>query len=102
MVICDFCSLPAPAWRYPVLDIDHRAPDGRVLFTSVGDWLACDPCHMLIETNSMPELAQRAIDRWNLINYPKTTQLGKAVVAGFHERFVQHRRGPAIALEVVA
>jgi hypothetical protein len=55
-VICDFCSSPAPAWRYPA-DSFLDQLRGR----SVGDWLACDECHGLIESGDRPALAQRSL-----------------------------------------
>jgi hypothetical protein len=42
---CDFCSVPDPAWRYPARSfVAYCAPN--VAGESVGDWAACDLCHL--------------------------------------------------------
>ena len=43
LMICDFCSSPAPAWRYPADSFTDIAGS-----RSVEDWLACEACHLLI------------------------------------------------------
>ena len=46
--ICDFCSAPNVAWRYPAQSFLAYAIAG-VVGQSVGDWAACRTCHELIE-----------------------------------------------------
>jgi len=47
---CDFCSVPGPVWRYPARSfVAYCAPN--VAGESVGDWAACDLCHVLIEAD---------------------------------------------------
>ena len=55
-MLCDFCSLPAPAWRYPATSF-HDMFGGR----SVADWLACEDCHALIEAGNLAGLVRRAL-----------------------------------------
>jgi hypothetical protein len=43
-LICDFCGADAPGWYYPAGTFD--GPDRT---RSMGDLLACDECHRLIE-----------------------------------------------------
>ena len=48
---CDFCSAAGPVWRYPARSfVAYCAPN--VAGESVGDWAACDQCHVLIETDT--------------------------------------------------
>src|SRR5450432_127516 len=55
---CDFCSMPGPVWRYPARSfIAYCAPN--VAGESVGDWAACDPCHLLIEPTPVIGLDQQ-------------------------------------------
>jgi hypothetical protein len=55
-MICDFCSSPAPAWRYPAISFCDSF-GGR----SVEDWLACEEsvtrATTLPEDRSRPHLA---------------------------------------------
>ena len=53
--ICDFCSGPNPAWRYPATTF--RDSFGS---KSVEDWLACEACHAMIEAGDREGLIERA------------------------------------------
>ncbi len=60
-LLCDFCSAPDPAWRYPAKSfVAYCAPN--IAGESVGDWAACDRCHILIEANDRRGLAQRSLN----------------------------------------
>jgi hypothetical protein len=56
MSLCDFCSSPAPAWRYPAGTFTDRFGS-----RSVGDWLACEDCHRLIASDDRTALARRSL-----------------------------------------
>jgi len=47
--ICDFCADIGPAWDYPCESFQVMPPSVRVPFASHENWLACDPCHELIQ-----------------------------------------------------
>ena len=55
-LICDFCGAAAPGWYYPAGTFD--GPDRT---RSMGDLLACDECHRLIEAGKRAGLAERAV-----------------------------------------
>lgn len=85
--LCDFCSSPVPAWSYPATSfIDLMGSQ------SIGDWLACEECHALIEADDRDGLARRAVaalvgkvdPAWSL-----------AYCRDLHRRFREHRSGPA-------
>jgi hypothetical protein len=86
-MLCDFCSSPAPAWSYPAASfIDLMGSH------SIGDWIACEDCHALIEADDRDGLARRAVaaladkvdPEWSL-----------AYCRDLHRRFRAHRTGPA-------
>ncbi|MCC7157789.1 MAG: hypothetical protein IT161_24625 [Bryobacterales bacterium] len=56
-MICDFCSVPDPAWRYPA-DSFHDVFGSR----SVEDWLACEACQQLIQAGDRAALARRSLN----------------------------------------
>ncbi len=58
--ICDFCSEPKVAWRYPAQSFLAYVVAG-VVGQSVGDWAACRICHGLIETGNRIGLLERSL-----------------------------------------
>jgi hypothetical protein len=95
-LLCDFCSALDPAWRYPAQSfVAYCAPN--IAGESVGDWAACDRCHILIEANDRSGLAQRSVDE--LIARDPEARAAAAVLyeklAELHREFFAHRSGPA-------
>lgn len=88
--LCDFCSSPAPACRYPAVTFTDLAWS-----RSIADWLACDERHALIEASERDALAARSM----------TTCSGQMAVGAMgrqapfeycrelHARFWRARRG---------
>ena len=100
-LLCDFCSTPDPAWRYPARSfLAYCAPN--VAGESVGDWAACEQCHILIEANDRSGLAQRSLDE--LIAKRPEAILAATVLyeelAGLHREFFAHRSGPPVRIGV--
>jgi hypothetical protein len=96
---CDFCSMPGPAWRYPAGSfIAYCAPN--VAGESVGDWAACEMCHVLIEADDRRGLAQRSLDEL-ILKHPEAI-LAAAVLyeelAELHQEFFAHRSGTAVPI----
>ena len=70
MAICDFCSVPNPAWSFPAKDFELVPLFERVGATGIamnpvpamsrGPWLACDDCGPLVEAG----LWEAVTDRW--------------------------------------
>lgn len=58
--ICDFCSSPDVAWRYPARTFAAYIVAG-IVGESVGDWAACPACHALIESGQRSALADRSV-----------------------------------------
>jgi hypothetical protein len=58
--ICDFCSGPHVAWRYPAESFIAYVVAG-VVGQSVGDWAACSICHNLIEAGDRRGLLERSL-----------------------------------------
>jgi hypothetical protein len=92
VIKCDFCSKPAPAWRYPAESF-HDLFGSR----SVEDWLACEECHALIEAGDRNGLARRSLDAPGV--QMATDLLGRAAAFEYcldlHNRFWRARRGDA-------
>lgn len=59
-VICDFCSSAEPVWRYHARPAQIGSFPGAAVI-SRDDWLACEECAALIETESVEDLMDRAI-----------------------------------------
>lgn len=96
---CDFCSAPCPVWRYPARSfVAYCAPN--LAGESVGDWAACDLCHVLIESNDRRGLAQRSLDEL-ILKHPEASAAAAALyedLAELHEQFFAHRSGTAVLI----
>lgn len=96
MCICDFCSEPGVAWRYPARTFLAYAIAG-VVGQSVGDWAACPTCHALIEASDRKGLSERSLQTL-LDKNPEmrgaTSEL-RQQISGFHEMFFANRLGAA-------
>jgi hypothetical protein len=96
---CDFCSASSPVWRYPARSfVAYCAPS--VAGQSVGDWAACDQCHVLIETDDRRGLTQRSLDQL-ILKHPEAS-LAAAVLyeelAELHQQFFAHRSGTPVPI----
>ena len=91
-MLCDFCSLPAPAWRYPAASF-YDMFGGR----SVADWLACEECHELIVAGDRNALVRRSMRAPGV--QIAVGVLGRSLALDYcrdlHERFWNARRGAA-------
>lgn len=101
-VVCDFCSTPDGAWRYPTQTFEtedvnaseNGEPYGPITPRSVGDWMACDVCHDDIEANRWDALAKRS-----LRGQPAFLRReAMPRIRTLHRTFVAHRTGPALSL----
>lgn len=94
-IICDFCSSPVVAWRYPAetFSID--------IVTSYEDWAACDLCHALIEAGDSDGLLNRSVAMFpGLADVPADAREGimarlHAMITPLHNGFHASRQGPA-------
>jgi hypothetical protein len=102
-LVCDFCSKPDPAWRYPARTFVSYCAS-NIAGESVGDWAACDRCHVLIESDDRRGLAQRSLDE--LISKHPGAREEAAVLyeelAGLHRKFFEHRSGAAVKVSADA
>ncbi len=96
MSICDFCSEPQVAWRYPVRSFLAYAVAG-VIGQSVGDWAACTTCHDLIEIGDRAGLSERSLR--TLLEGNPDMRLAEVdlheQIAQFHGMFFANRLGTA-------
>lgn len=95
-LLCDFCSAPSPAWRYPARTfLAYCAPP--IAGESVGDWAACDSCHALIENDDPGALAQRSLDELIAKDPEAANCRGELFhsLMDLHEQFHTNRCGPA-------
>ena len=100
IMLCDFCSGPGPAWRYPAESFIAYCT-AELAGESVGDWAACGHCHDLIEANDRAGLAQRSLDEL-MARHPEAKPAAAAFhqhLVELHERFFVHRKGSAALLE---
>ena len=95
--ICDFCSEPKVAWRYPAQSFLAYVVAG-VVGQSVGDWAACRICHGLIEAGDRDGLLDRSLrtllDK-NPDMRPAETEL-REQIAHFHQMFFVNLAGTAL------
>lgn len=98
-LVCDFCSAPGPGWRYPARSfVAYCAPN--VAGESVGDWAACDRCHVLIEADDRSGLAQRSLDEL-ILRHPEAIAAAAVLyedLAVLHQQFFAHRGGTAVPI----
>ena len=96
---CDFCSAAGPVWRYPARSFTaYCAPN--VAAESVGDWAACDLCHVLIEDDDRSGLAQRSLDEL-ILKHPEAIMAAAVLredLAELHQQFFAHRSGMAVPI----
>ena len=96
---CDFCSAPSPVWRYPARSfVAYCAPN--VAGESVGDWAACDQCHVLIETDDRRGLTQRSLDQL-ILKHPEASFAAAVLyeeLAELHQQFFAHRSGTPVPI----
>jgi hypothetical protein len=96
---CDFCSVPGPVWRYPAQSfVAYRA--SNLAGESVGDWAACDLCHVLIEADDRSGLAQRSLDEL-ILKHPEAVAAAAVLyedLAVLHQQFFAHRSGTAVPI----
>ncbi len=99
MSICDFCSEPHVAWRYPANSFVAYVIAG-VVGQSVGDWEACRTCHALIEAADRKALLERSLQTF----FEKNPDMRSAEVelraqmAQFHDLFFAHQSGTPLAV----
>lgn len=91
--VCDFCS-SAPSWRYPAKDFRMEG-DGKPPAVSQGDWLACDECAALIESNDREALRQRGLKTpmGEMLVGVVGQKQALSEVRQIHERFFKNRSG---------
>ena len=95
--LCDFCSEPHIAWRYPAHNFLAYVVAG-IAGESVGDWAACMACHALIQAGKETELAERSLQTL-IAKHPDMKDAEDAIrgeIAGFHAMFFAHRLGAAL------
>ena len=95
--ICDFCSAPNVAWRYPAQSFLAYAIAG-VVGQSVGDWAACRTCHELIEAGDRRGLLERSLGTLlekNPEMRPAESEL-RSQIAHFHRLFYDNQIGSAL------
>jgi len=95
--ICDFCSEPHVAWRYPARTFVAYAVAGFV-GQSIGDWAACSICHALIEAGDRSALLERSLSTLldkNPDMRPDEAEL-REQIALFHQMFFAHQIGDAL------
>lgn len=96
LLLCDFCSAPAPVWRYPARTFVAYSI-ANIAGESVGDWAACELCHTLIQADDRCGLARRSVDEL-IAKHPETREAAAVLyeeLAGLHREFFAHRIGPA-------
>lgn len=79
-MICDFCSSPAPAWRYPARSFQSAQFQSQ----SFGDWAACESCSALIENNAPGWLLVRSVASF-LEAHPEALEESDLVARYIHE-----------------
>ena len=95
--ICDFCSSPSVAWRYPAHSFAAYIIAG-IVGESVGDWAACGVCHGLIAAGNRCGLLDRSLQ--TLLDSHPEMQACEAELrehlATFHRMFFTNQSGAAL------
>ena len=92
--ICDFCSAPNPGWKYPARSFIGYEDCG-IAGQSVGDWAACEECHLLIAAGNRAGLTERSAETLIALR-SELDEIRKeltAELAVLHERFFKNRTG---------
>lgn len=95
--ICDFCSSPSVAWRYPARSFIAYVIGG-IAGESVGDWTACRVCHDLIAAGNRCGLLDRSLQTL-LDSRPEMRACEVELrqhLAQFHGMFFAHQTGTAL------
>lgn len=95
--ICDFCSSPSVAWRYPARSFIAYVIAG-IAGESVGDWTACRVCHGLIAAGNRCGLLDRSLQTL-LDSRPEMRVCEvelREQLAEFHGMFFAHQTGAAL------
>jgi hypothetical protein len=95
--LCDFCSDPRVAWRYPAQSFLAYVIAG-VAGQSVGDWAACRTCHALIQAGDRSGLSERSV-RTLLEKHPEMLSAEAELrdeIADFHRMFFANQAGAAL------
>jgi hypothetical protein len=98
--ICDFCSGPRVAWRYPARSFVAYVV-ASIGGESVGDWAACDECHDLIEASDREGLTERSLEAL-IEKHPEMTSVRDTItehMAGLHILFFENRTGAATPVQ---
>lgn len=89
-VVCDFCSDPNPKYTFPAKNIAAYVETEPNLFVqaldSVGAWLACEPCKVLVDTNQRDALTERACKAFGMSDVKS-----KKLVHDMHDAFFASR-----------
>lgn len=98
--ICDFCSTPRVAWRYPARSFIAYIV-ASIGGESVGDWAACDECHDLIESVDSERLKERSLNAL-IERHPEMASVRDALaehMAALHILFFKNRTGAAARVQ---
>jgi hypothetical protein len=96
-LLCDFCSEPHVAWRYPTQNFLAYVVAG-IVGQSVGDWVACRACHTLIEVGDRAGLLDRSL-RTLFDKHPEMRPAEPEIrhhMAHFHGMFFANKTGAAL------
>jgi hypothetical protein len=91
---CDFCSSTEVRWRFPAEDFETTVTRRA---GSEGGWVACDICHILVDSGDMDALLNRS---WDLLSTkcPGAKDFRDVLLVNLrtlHQEFAAHRTGPA-------
>jgi hypothetical protein len=106
---CDFCTDGRIAWRYPARPVTAalgppgRGPDLQTAVRFNDAWLACQPCHELIDRGERHGLARRAAttfaaERPGRALEPHELEGVLRQMASVHALFFANRRGDPVGI----
>lgn len=98
-MICDFCSSPDPTWDYPATSFELFGLPLR----SEGNWLVCETCHDLIESDRRAELLALTIGSFIASNPEFAGRESSSRLIGefqeIQDKFFSNRTGAARRFE---
>ena len=97
--LCDFCSAPDAGWRHPARSFIGYVVPG-VVGESVGDWAACQECHLLIVSDERARLTERSLLTF-IAMHPELEAVKTELATEMgilHARFFENRTGHASAI----
>lgn len=90
---CDFCNAEDGTYRVPARDFTIPGLDGH---GSYGDWCACTPCAMLIDSNRWNDVLRRSIEGHRRTSGEQLNEAGVSALRSLHRTLRKNITGSLV------